>query len=163
MRTWLVGGAVIEGPDGLLLVQNRRRDGRLDWSPPGGVIDPGEELLDGLTREVREETGLEVSSWIGPTYEIEAVAPDLGWHLRVEVHRASVVTGDVTIDDPDGIVVDARYVPTAGCAPLLAGAARWVREPFGAWLDERWETSRRFEYRIDGTDPSDLRVTASGG
>ena len=27
MREWLVGGAVIEGPGGILLVQNRRRDG----------------------------------------------------------------------------------------------------------------------------------------
>ena len=39
MRDWLVGGAVIEGPAGLLLVRNRRRDGSFDWSPPGGVID----------------------------------------------------------------------------------------------------------------------------
>ncbi|MBA3281516.1 MAG: NUDIX hydrolase, partial [Acidimicrobiia bacterium] len=82
MREWLVAGAVIEGPDGLLLVQNRRRDGRLDWSPPGGVIDPGESVIAGLTREVAEETGLVVSSWLGPIYEIDAVAPDLGWRLR---------------------------------------------------------------------------------
>ena len=27
------------GPEGVLLVKNRRRNGRHDWSPPGGVID----------------------------------------------------------------------------------------------------------------------------
>ena len=58
MRAWLVGGAIVEGPDGLLLVRNRRRNGALDWSPPGGVIDAGESVLEGLTREVEEETGL---------------------------------------------------------------------------------------------------------
>ena len=91
MRSWLVGGAVIESTQGLLLVQNRRRDGRLDWSPPGGVIDEGETLIEGLTREVAEETGLAVTSWSEPIYRIEALAPGLGWDLTVEVHRALVV------------------------------------------------------------------------
>ena len=40
MRDWLVAGAVIEDPDRVLLVENRRRNGSTDWSPPGGVIDP---------------------------------------------------------------------------------------------------------------------------
>ena len=78
MRRWLVGGAVIEGPEGILLVQNQRRGGRIDWSPPGGVIDDGEDVLTGLSREVREETGLIVTRWEGPIYTIEATAPDLG-------------------------------------------------------------------------------------
>ena len=161
MRTWLVGGAVIEGADGLLLVQNRRRDGRLDWSPPGGVIDAGEALVDGLAREVHEETGLVVEGWEGPVYEIEVIAPDLGWHLRVEAHRARAVSGQLTIDDPDGIVVDARYLDVDDCTTHLADAARWVREPFGAWVGERWSGSRWFGYRIDGADPATMRVSAS--
>ncbi len=57
------------------------------------MIDPGEVVLDGLTREVREETGLEVVTWDGPVYEIVAEAPGLGWRLRVEVHRAVEVRG----------------------------------------------------------------------
>ena len=46
MRDWLVGGGIVTSERGLLLVQNRRRDGREDWTPPGGVIDPGETLID---------------------------------------------------------------------------------------------------------------------
>ena len=75
MREWVVGGAVIEGPMGVLLVRNRRRDGSFDWSPPGGVIDPGESVIDGLTREVLEETGLQVTVWSEIVYEISASAP----------------------------------------------------------------------------------------
>ena len=101
MRRWLVGGALIEGPGGVLLVQNQRRDGRVDWSPPGGVIDEGEDLLTGLTREVVEETGLAVTRWSPPLYDIEGEAPELGWHLRGRVHQAGELSGDLGIDAPD--------------------------------------------------------------
>ena len=110
MKQWLVAGGLILGDDGLLLVRNRRRNGALDWSPPGGVIDEGETVLAGLTREVEEETGLVVSRWDGPAYEVEVTAPGLGWHLRVEAHVAVDFAGAVRVDDPDGIVVDAAFV-----------------------------------------------------
>lgn len=160
MRNWLVAGAVIEAPTGLLLVQNRRRDGRVDWTPPGGVVDDGESLIEGLTREVTEETGLVVGSWHGPLYEIEAEAPDLGWRLRVEVHRAIDFVGELLIDDPDGIVVDAAFATTDVCHGHLAHSPLWVREPLGAWLGERWTETRTFRYRVDGTDPRSLQVSA---
>ncbi len=60
MRDWVVGGALILSDEGVLLVQNRRRNGTHDWTPPGGVIDEGESLIEGLTREVQEETGQDV-------------------------------------------------------------------------------------------------------
>ena len=142
MRAWLVGGAVIETGDGVLLVQNQRRGGLLDWTPPGGVIDHGEELLDGLTREVAEETGLQVGGWQGPLYEIEAHAPGLGWTLRVEAHQAVDVQGDLELADPDGIVVDACYVPCADCDERLAGSP-----PVGAGA------TRRLAVRALGRDP----------
>ena len=58
-------GAVIEHGGQILLVENRRADGRVDWSMPGGVVEEGEDPLLGLHREVSEETGLSVAQW-GP-------------------------------------------------------------------------------------------------
>jgi len=147
------------GPDGVLLVRNRRRNGSHDWSPPGGVIDEGESLLEGLTREVEEETGLRVTRWAGPVYEIEATANDLGWILRVEVHVAVEYEGELRLEDPDGIVVDARFIAPDACDLHLDGAQRWVREPFQEWLLERWAGSRSYGYRIEGDDARSLAIT----
>lgn len=133
-RRWTVGGGLVVDGGRILLVRNRRRDGRLDWSPPGGVIDTGETLLGGLTREVEEETGLRVEGWTGPAYRIEAEAPDMGWHLAVEAHTADAFAGEVRVDDPDGIVVEARFVVAEEAVDLLSGSPRWVREPLAAWL-----------------------------
>jgi 8-oxo-dGTP diphosphatase len=174
MRDWVVGGAVIEAavlpaassstpgavlPDAVLLVENVRRDGRSDWTPPGGVIDGGEVIVDGLTREVREETGLHVLEWGGPLYEIVAEAPGLGWRLHVEVHRALVVDGTLSVgSDPDGIVVAADWVTPGACEDRLCDAHPWVREPLMEWMTERFDQSRRFRYTVQGDRPSDLVI-----
>ena len=163
MRDWTVGGGLIESDEGLLLVQNRRRNGALDWSPPGGVIEvaDGESLIDGLTREVEEETGLRVTEWTGPIYEVIAEAPDLGWRLRAEIHVAVSYEGELRVDDPDGIVVEATFAMADACTEFLALCAPWVREPLAEWLGERWTHAepRPFGYRVDGSDLRSLVVT----
>ena len=159
MREWLVAGAVIEHEGRVLLVHNRRRGGRSDWSPPGGVIDEGETVLDGLTREVQEETGLRVQGWRGPIYEIATEAPGLGWRLRVEAYEATGWEGEIVVDDPDGIVVDVQWVEGGQTAFHLEGCPPWVREPLSEFLAERWVESRAFAFDVDGDDMASLSIT----
>lgn len=161
MRDWVVGGALILSDEGVLLVQNRRRNGSHDWTPPGGVIDEGETVLEGLTREVREETGLLVTEWSGPVYEVHCVAPDMGWRLRVEAHLALAYEGVLHVDDPDGIVVDARFVDVDTCGTMVEGGQRWVCEPLGEWLAERWShgDTRPYGFHVAGALPDEVVVT----
>ena len=159
-----MAGGLVESDAGLLLVQNRRRNGSFDWSPPGGVIEvaDGESVVEGLTREVEEETGLRVTEWAGPLYEVQAEAPDLGWSLRASVYLAVAYEGELLVDDPDGIVVDAQFVALDDCAFHLAQCHPWVREPLAEWLDVRWshtEIRAPFGYRVDGADLASLTVT----
>jgi 8-oxo-dGTP diphosphatase len=50
--------AVIVDEFGRVLVTQRRDNGH--WEPPGGVLEADESILDGVRREVFEETGLAV-------------------------------------------------------------------------------------------------------
>ncbi len=159
MREWVVGGAIIESSGGLLLVENRRPNGLVDWSPPGGVIDDGETLVEGLAREVLEETGLRVTEWLGPVYRVQTEAPDLGWRMRAEIHLAKVFEGSVQVDDPDGIVVDAHFVPLDQLEDRLQAGHPWVREPLTEWLSERWLELRSFGYVLRGRDLATFSVT----
>jgi 8-oxo-dGTP diphosphatase len=53
-----VAGVVVDDRDRALLVQ--RRDNS-HWEPPGGVLEPGETIPEGLAREVLEETGYRIA------------------------------------------------------------------------------------------------------
>lgn len=71
------GGVVIDDASNVLVVNERYRRNREQpfWKMPGGLLEPGEHLRDGVIREVREETGIDtafqhlVSLWHGHTYQ----------------------------------------------------------------------------------------------
>ncbi len=57
----LVGvGAVIVEESRVLLVRRGSEPLKGHWTLPGGVLEVGESLIEGVVREIREETGLEV-------------------------------------------------------------------------------------------------------
>ena len=161
LSEFTVAGALVESADGLLLVRNVRRGGVTDWSTPGGVIDASDaSVRDGLTREVTEETGLRVTAWEGPVYEVRAVALEMGWSMRCEVHRALTFEGELHVDDPDGIVVEAKFAAVPDCHESLALGAPWVREPLTDWIRHRWgpHEPRAYAYDVFGASRDAMRV-----
>ena len=54
-----VGAVIFEG-DRVLLIERAKPPMQGEWSLPGGALEVGETLEQGIQREVREETGLHV-------------------------------------------------------------------------------------------------------
>ena len=163
MRNWSVVSGIVERDGALLLVANQRRNGSIDWSPPGGVIEEGEHEIEALTREVEEETGLVVDAWEGPVYEVTVDLGERGGNLRVTVYRALAHRGEFMFDDPDGIVFDAGFHTPDVCHAYLHDAPHWVAEPLREWLAERWADVRRFDYRVvRGTTLTSIEVERLG-
>jgi ADP-ribose pyrophosphatase YjhB (NUDIX family) len=80
-----VAGIVIDGQGRALLV---RRHDNGHWEPPGGVLELDETVVDGVRREVREETGLDV--------EVEAltgVYKNMGRGVIALVFRCHATSG----------------------------------------------------------------------
>lgn len=57
-KHWVSVAAAIVRANGSVLAIRRRDTNK--WEPPGGTLEPNETVLDGLRREVLEETGMVV-------------------------------------------------------------------------------------------------------
>ncbi len=158
MRSFRVGGGLIVIDNQLLLTANRRRQGTLEWTPPGGVIDDGETVTSGISREVLEETGLHVPAWDLCHYTVEVDAPEMGWHMTVESWLATTAHGRISLNDPDGIVEQALFVDVDDVEPLLADSPLWVKLPVMAWLAGGMKAISEFNFRVYGADRESARV-----
>ena len=75
-----VGGVVVERGR-VLLVRRGRAPLLGEWSIPGGALKVGETLQDGLRRELREETGLEVTP-LELVEVLDRIVPDADGRTR---------------------------------------------------------------------------------
>jgi 8-oxo-dGTP diphosphatase len=117
------------------------------WTLPGGGLDHGEDPRDAVVREVREETGLDVT--IGSTARTYSLHLPDTWRRgrRVDAHSLRIVyDGWVPIDSPeprvvevDGSTIEAAWRPVRdvldGTVPVVA----MVKEALDAYQPFRWQ------------------------
>jgi 8-oxo-dGTP diphosphatase len=87
--------AVITDDQGRALLIQRRDNGH--WEPPGGVLELGETIEDGLRREVREETGLDIEPG-----QLTGVYKNMTRGVVALVFRAKVIGGDLAASEEAG-------------------------------------------------------------
>jgi ADP-ribose pyrophosphatase YjhB (NUDIX family) len=104
-------GAVILRDGEVLIVRRANPPLQGEWSIPGGALELGEKLRDGVAREVREETGLNVE--VGPVLDVfDSIFPDA--EGRTQYHY---------------VLVDYLCHPQLGTAVAATDASelRWAR------------------------------------
>jgi len=110
-----VAGIVVDDYGRALLI--RRLDNRL-WEPPGGVLELGEVIHDGLRREVREETGLDVEP-----IALSGVYQNMPHGVIALVFRCKITGGALAANEE---VTDFLWV-TESQAPRLMSEAYAIR------------------------------------
>ena len=104
-----VAAVVLRGDD-VLLVQRGREPAKGLWGLPGGLLELGEPVVDGVRREVLEECGVVIA--VGPLVAVfEPLERDgngrVRFHFVVLDYLASYVSGEV---QPGDDAADARWV-----------------------------------------------------
>jgi 8-oxo-dGTP diphosphatase len=106
-------GALIFSGDRLLLVERGQEPLKGYWSLPGGILETGETLEQGIRREVLEETGLEVEPQ--SIFEVfERIMPDGAG--KTEYHY---------------VLIDYLCRPVGGSLQAASDVSRvvWVSQP----------------------------------
>ena len=111
-------GAVIVKDGKVLLVRRRYEPLAGQWSLPGGTLELGETLQEGVAREMREETGLEVE--VGPVIEVfDRIMTDdarrVRYHFVLVDYLCWPVSGELQASSD---VDEAVFVDPAALAPF---------------------------------------------
>lgn len=121
-------GAVVVDDDRLLLVRRGHGPAAGTWAVPGGRVRPGETLAEAVTRELREETGLEgVCGGLIGLVELLPVA-DGDAHLVVLDHEVTLLeSAEPTAGDD---AAEARWVDLGDVAEmrLAPGLAEFLHD-----------------------------------
>ncbi len=102
-------GAVVLGPAGVLLIKRGKPPRAGSWSLPGGAQELGETTREGIFREVKEETGLEVEVFhlIDVIDSINCDSNGRAQYHYTLIDVAAVVTGGTL--QPGSDAMDARW------------------------------------------------------
>lgn len=130
----VAAGGFVENNKGEILLVQVRRDG--NWVFPGGQIEVGENLIDGLIREVKEESGIDVT--VSRLVGIFSNTATYEGHSGVKIVPTKVmfdfvcepVGGELTTSDETS---DSRWVSKDKVLDIVSAPA--LRARYQAYLD----------------------------
>ncbi|XP_010831560.1 PREDICTED: nucleoside diphosphate-linked moiety X motif 17 [Bison bison bison] len=132
------------------------------WVPPGGHVEPDEELLDGGLRELWEESGLQLPqgqfSWVPLGLWESAYPPKLSWGLPKYHH---IVLYLLVISQESQQQLQARIQPNAG----EVSAFMWLGQDTAAAVaatEDGTETPKHLPQDLPSSVPA-VELKENGG
>lgn len=103
-KTYIAVGGILERDGEYLLVQEAQEKCRGKWSIPAGALDVGETLIEGMKREVYEESGFSVEPTgicqIGNKKEPELIFASV-------IFTTKIKSGEIKFDPEE--ILDAKW------------------------------------------------------
>lgn len=155
---------ILRRADDIVMVRQAATGEEPFWSVPSGQLEDGELLNEALAREIREETGLEITGPARLAFVVQidnrraeqlhrSRGPGTGYLVTVWTFEVERWAGELRPDDPDSFVQEASLVPLADAIrrlevnPWQLVTARYLRGSVeqGSLFLERWHDDGRVE------------------
>jgi 8-oxo-dGTP diphosphatase len=122
---------VLDGDGHVLLARRAFEPDAGRWDVPGGFLEEGEDPVEGLRRELREEAGIEieVGDFVGVFADTYGDPPDARYVLNL-VWEARIAEGDPR---PDDDVSELRWFPKDALPDDVELAFRWLAKTLQDW------------------------------
>ena len=117
-RYWLAVSAIVtrndpRGGREILMVGNDYGRDELIWNLPGGAVDPGEDLLEALSRELYEETGITALEVGSLSWVVQGILKHSRPFIIALAFEITAWEGEVSVENEvdHGDVQQAKFVP----------------------------------------------------
>ena len=110
-KRFVIAAGILVRDGCVLLVENQWGD-KIEWTLPGGVVEPEESVMDALQREFREETSLEMVECGRLAYVLQNQVTSRREEGLVLAFQVRSARGELAVVN-DEYVRGARFVPIA--------------------------------------------------
>ena len=153
MRVVRFAGVIAVHEDRIVLVHDpNERWGGAFWNIPSGRVEAHETPALGAARELAEETGLVVTPDrlpIGTSLTLAKENAARAWNFITQVED-----GALAADDPDGLILEARWFPRNEAIALLSRLPyRPLAEPVVAHLTGSAAPGSHWHFASSERDP----------